>query len=219
MWIGPCRPYFILHCFQFSLVLLLLGSTTVVRANDNNGPFEIDHRLSPKYDGIYKRSTQMGLQYALVAGVGSLAIYEGSESRLGRTAWQSLDSMLITATLAQAGKIAFSRERPTETPDAAKFFQGTGHRSFPSGEVANVAAIFTPFVLEYGRENPALVGVAAATLIYDAEARMKVRAHWQSDVIAGALLGAGTGYLMHQRNQSIILVPFGGVFIGYRKNF
>jgi undecaprenyl-diphosphatase len=149
-----------------------------------------------------------------------MALYEGNESRLGRTAWQSLDSMAVTAVLAQVGKYTFSRERPTETPDAGMFFQGKGHLSFPSGEVANVAAAFTPFVLEYGREYPAVTVAAAATLIYDAEARMKARAHWQTDVIAGAMLGGGIGYLMHQREESLILAPFGkGVFVGFKKRF
>jgi undecaprenyl-diphosphatase len=49
---------------------------------------------------------------------------------------------------------------------------------------------------------------------------MKARAHWQSDVIAGALLGAGIGYLMHERQQPLLLLPLnGGVFVGLSKRF
>ena len=59
----------------------------------------------------------------------------------------------------------------------------SGNRSFPSGEVAEISSIITPYVLEYRHDHPGVVGARAPA--YDAVARMKVQAHWQTDVLAG----------------------------------
>jgi len=42
--------------------------------------------------------------------------------------------------------------------------------------------------------------------VYDAIARMKVRAHWQSDVIAGFVLGTGAGYFAHARGGTPLVL-------------
>ncbi len=93
----------------------------------------------------------------MIVGTVGLALYQGSKTRLGRTGWQAVDSMLLTAAATQVLKTTFSRARPRDTDDAGAFFQGGKNRSFPSGEVSNVAAILSPFVYEYGGEQPWLV--------------------------------------------------------------
>ncbi|HLX31040.1 MAG TPA: phosphatase PAP2 family protein [Casimicrobiaceae bacterium] len=77
--------------------------------------------------------------------------------------------------------------------DPGKFFQGLGHYSFPSGEVAEVAGAVAPFVFEYGREHPAVYALEGST-IYDMVARVKTGSHWQSDVLVSAALGTAFGY-------------------------
>jgi membrane-associated phospholipid phosphatase len=219
---GPWAAHFRFYAaVVLALLAFALALASKVHAEEaRDGPFEIDHRLKTSDEGFWSRRVQLGLQVGMIASVTTLALYEGSESRLGRTAWQAIDSMIITAGATQAAKIAFSRSRPNATDDAGKFFQGSRNRSFPSGEVSNVAAILTPFVLEYGAESPWLVAGAGALVVYDGVARMKVRGHWQSDVIAGAGLGLSIGYLMHQRSQPLVLLPLPrGIFLGFSRQF
>lgn len=208
-----------LVCTAIALTSFLLG-TSSARAQETDGPFEIDHRYRYDDRGIWSRKVQMGLQNTLILGVIGTALAEGSDSRLGKTAWKTIDSMLVTAAATQAMKLAFSRSRPVQNEDAGRFFQGRGNQSFPSGEVANMAAVVTPFVLEYGSEHPSLVAASVALLAYDAQARMKTQGHWQSDVIAGAALGVGIGWVMHSRNESLVIrfLP-GGVFVGMSRRF
>lgn len=210
-----------IHRNHLLAALLLIGTPFAsVQAETPDGPFEIDRRLRFDNHGVWSRKMQLGLQVGLVGGAVGVALYEGSESRLGRTAWQTIDSIVFTVAATQAAKIAFSRTRPAQTDDPGRFFQGSGNRSFPSGETSNVAAALTPVVLEDGSEHPWLYPAAGTLLAYDMIARMKTRGHWQSDVIAGAALGAGIGYLMHQREHSLVLAPFGnGVFVGYSKHY
>ncbi len=55
---------------------------------------------------------------------------------------------------------------------------------------------------------------------YDMIARVKVRAHWQSDVLVGAGLGTAFGFYAHGRETPLILswMPH-GVFVGFKKQF
>ena len=56
--------------------------------------------------------------------------------------------------------------------------------------------------------------------IYDAIARMKSQAHWQTDVLAGAAIGFGAGYYAHSRDTPFVLnvLPH-GVMVGIRKQW
>jgi acid phosphatase family membrane protein YuiD len=178
----------------------------------------IDHKLAYDGSGIWKRSNQVALLDAmLVTNLGG-ALWEGGETRLGKTYWQSIDSVVISAVSTQALKFSFTRKRPSQTDNPCDFFQGGSFESFPSGEVSAVTAIVTPFVLEYGKDQPAVYALELLP-IYDAAARMKVQAHWQTDVLAAFAVGTGAGYYAHSREQPFILniLPHGAeVGVHYR---
>jgi membrane-associated phospholipid phosphatase len=179
----------------------------------------IDHVVDYDNSGIWKRSTQQALVYTLIGGEIAGALWEGGETRLGKTFWQSIDSSAIGAVSSEALKHIFARSRPDQSPDPNLWFQGKGHYSFPSGEVTAVSAIVTPFVLEYGHDVPT-VYVLEILPLYDAIARVKVQAHWQTDVLAGFALGTLTGYYAHSRDSPLILgvLPH-GFMIGLQKQF
>ena len=82
-----------------------------------------------------------------------------------------------------------------------------------------VSAIVTPFVLEYGAEKPTVYALEVLPL-YDAIARMKVRGHWQTDVLAGFALGTASGYYAHHRASPFVLgyLPH-AVFVGWRRSW
>jgi membrane-associated phospholipid phosphatase len=190
-----------------------------VGANAGGGPLGIDHRLSYDDSGIWKRSNQLALLDIMIVGELAGGIWEGGETRLGRTFWQSIDSSVLAGISAQALKYTFTRTRPGEINDPNLWFQGSPHYSFPSGEVAAVSAIVTPFVLEYRQDNPSVYALELLP-VYDGIARMKVWGHWQTDVLAGFALGSLTGYAAHNRDNPFILgiLPH-GFTIGLHKQF
>ena len=176
----------------------------------------IDHKIDPPQDtGIWSRSNQKALEGLTVLSVVGGSLWLGSDDRLGRTFWQSFDSTAIGAVM----KPLFSRARPAQSDDPGDWFQGKGHNSFPSGEVMLVTTAVTPFVLEYGPENPAVYALELLPL-YDAIARVKTQAHWQTDVLASLLLGTGIGWYAHERDLpiSVKLLPR-GVTIGLHVRF
>jgi undecaprenyl-diphosphatase len=177
----------------------------------------IDHRLHYDNSGIWKRSNQQVILYGTILTVAGGALALGDHDELGDTFWRSIDAMAITAAGTTALKYTFGRERPSQTDDPNRFFHHG--QSFPSGEVATMSAAVTPFIVKYGDDHPAVYALALLPA-YDAVARMKVHAHWQSDVLVGALIGTGVGIWASRRDSPLIVgwLP-GGFSVGYVHHF
>ncbi|MBD8879769.1 MULTISPECIES: phosphatase PAP2 family protein [Rhodanobacter] len=201
------------------LALLLLAFTLPAPAFASGGPLGIDHRLHYDNSGIWKRSNQNILMYGSIVTVAGGALAFGDQDKLGDTFWRSVDAMVISGLGAQALKYTFQRERPSQTSDPNRFFEGTHAQSFPSGEVTAITAAVTPFMVNYGPDHPAVYALALLPA-YDAVARMKTRGHWQTDVLAGAALGAGVGIWTAHRKSSLLIgwLP-GGFQVGFVHHF
>ena len=206
---------------SFSLWCLLFAAATALPfgAAADGGPLGIDHRLNKDESGIWARRNQVILQDVAPLLVIGTALWQGDDDRLGHVSWQAIDSLALGVVAAQGMKLAFSRARPSQTDNPNSFFQGKGHNSFPSGEVMEITTAVTPYVLEYGRDHP-MVWALELLPVYDAFARVKSRAHWQTDVLASYLIGTGIGYYAHSRSMalSVGIVPH-GFSVGWKKNF
>ena len=177
----------------------------------------LDHKVERDDSGIWSRKYQNALRYGSLAADFGLALYEGSETRLGKASWQSVDSVVLSGLAAETGKRVFGRQRPRDTDNSNEWFKGG--KSFPSGEVAEISGIVTPYVLEYRRDQP-LVYALEALPVYDAIARVKSQAHWQTDVIAGFAIGTISGYWAHERSVPVTvdLLPH-GITLGIKSRF
>ena len=200
---------------RFACALFALLSLTDARSEG----LPIDHKLNFDNSGIWNRKVQLTAVNSVVFGSAAIALWEGGDTRLGKTAWQSVDSILLGAASSEALKHLVQRPRPSQDSDPDEVRKGAGHYSFPSGEVTAVTAAITPFVLEYARDYP-LVYALYALPAYDAVARLKSNAHWQTDVLAGFALGTLTGYYAHGREAPLALglLPH-GVSVGLRTRF
>jgi undecaprenyl-diphosphatase len=200
-------------------VTFLIALAAPAQSLAGGGPLGIDHRVNMNTSGIWSRGAQTTVLGLAVTADVAAALWEGGDSRLGKTLWQSIDSTVLAIAAADAGKLVFRRERPSETSDPNKWFQGGNHLSFPSAEVSAMAGIVTPFVMEYGREHPAVYALELLPA-YTAIARVRSRAHWQSDVLAGWALGSAAGYYVHTRDSPFLLglLPQ-GVSVGYRRSW
>lgn len=179
----------------------------------------MDHRLNLDTAGIWSDGNLKAVEYGSALLVIGGALYEGNDSRLGKTFWKSLDAMLLGDVSAAAAKAVFRRQRPIDGNDPGAFFKSSSDNSFPSGEVTHITAIITPFIMEYQNESPS-VWLLAALPAYVGIAKLKTQAHWQTDILAGAALGAGVGYFASRRDNawSAQVLP-GGFSVGYKKNF
>jgi membrane-associated phospholipid phosphatase len=202
-----------------TIVVAIAFALSAPAAAQNCGWSRIDHLVSLDNSGIWNPNVSRGITAALtIAQVGG-AIWEGAESRFGRTMWQGIDSELIGAGAAEAGKYIFTRVRPNTEDNPCLWFQGGSNHSFPSGEAAVSAALVTPYVIEYGRDNPAAYLLLLLPL-YTGVMRVKNQAHWQTDVLAGWAVGGLSGWYAHSRDVPIFIeiLPH-GFEVGFKKTF
>ena len=207
LWVGRSRPLL--------LMLALVGHC----AYAGSGLFGIDHELPLDQSGIWARKYQAGLEFGVVAVEVAGSLWLGNDNPLGHTLWQTVDASVISGVGVELLKYGFSRARPDQGGNPNQWFRGTCCQSFPSGEVTLQASFVTPFIANYARQNPWIWSLELLP-VYDAFARMKSQAHWQSDVIAGWALGTGVGYWSTTRNVplSVQILPR-GMSVGYSKRF
>lgn len=209
----------IMRMNRYLAFLAFLAATTASGNAVAGGPLGIDHRVHYDNSGIWKRSNQNALMYGTIATVGIGALAFGSEDKLGDTFWRSVDAMVISSAGAEVLKHTFQRERPSQTDNPDRFFRGWHAQSFPSGEVTAITAAVTPFMVAYGEDHPAVYALALLP-VYDAVARVKTRGHWQSDVLAGAAIGAGVGlWAAHRQSPLIVSWLPGGFRVGFVHHF
>jgi undecaprenyl-diphosphatase len=200
-------------------VALLASLLSVEAAAQNCGWSHIDHKVSYDASGAWNPNVYRDIVRALtVAQIGG-AIWEGSESRFGKTMWQGIDSQIISGVTTTVGKHIFTRARPSTQNNPCLWFQGGDNDSFPSNQAAQATGLVTPYIIEYGREYPATYALLLLPL-YVGAGRIKNQAHWQTDVIAGWAIGGLSGWYAHSRDTPILikLLPH-GVAVGLKVSF
>ena len=183
------------------------------------GPLGIDSELPLDTGGIWARKYQTAIENGVIAVEVAGALWFGNDDKLGHTFWQDIDSTALSGIAAQLLKYGFSRPRPYQGDNPNAWFKGSCCQSFPSGEVTLQAAFVTPIIVNYYKQDPWIWALESLP-VYDAIARLKSQAHWQTDVIAGGLLGTGFGYWATTRQTplSVQILPR-GVSIGISKRF
>jgi len=107
----------------------------------------------------------------------------------------------ISSGISLALKYSINRDRPFVTyPDITKKSKA-GSPSFPSGHTSSAFAMATSLSLSYPRWYviaPSYIWAGAVGF-----SRMDLGVHYPSDVIAGALVGAGSAWLTHVVNKKL----------------
>jgi undecaprenyl-diphosphatase len=167
-------------------------------AHAGGGLLGLDHELGYEASGVWSRRNQLTLQFGVVALEVGGALWLGDTEPFGHTLWQTVDASTFSSVGAAGLKRVFGRARPVANQGPDAWFRGRCCQSFPSGEVTLQASFVTPIILNHAEHDP-WVWLLEALPVYDAVARMKSRAHWPSDVLAGWALGTAAGYWATQR--------------------
>lgn len=141
----------------------------------------------------------LGTEGALaVLGATWLAGRQMGWPRLAAISEDSLEAALFAAgVITPLVKTVTGRDRPRHSDSSGDFF-GSGH-SFPSGETTLAFSIASVVAAHSDRWWVDAIAWGSAGLI--GLERMVLDAHWASDVVAGALIGAAVGSWVVRRNQ------------------
>lgn len=161
----------------------------------NNRPEKLD-------DAFYLLSQTAGLA-SLRFGIYGLGVFIFAKDTNKKLRGLNLASGLVAAGgLAYGTKLFYKRNRPyADHPDLVHYYEPSS-ASFPSTSTALAFGTATSLSLVYKKwyvAAPAYVWASAVGY-----SRMHLGVHYPSDVLAGAVLGAGSSYLSFKANKWLV---------------
>ncbi|MFM6946036.1 MAG: phosphatase PAP2 family protein, partial [Flavobacteriales bacterium] len=151
---------------------------------------ERNQALDPTFKFITNSVSPIGLGTPLI--VTSIGLIQKDKALKNKGYF--IGATLLTSTIVSTTmKFAINRDRPFVTyPDIQKL-TGAGSPSFPSGHTSEAFATATSLSLAFPKWYviaPAYIWAGAAGY-----SRMHLGVHYPSDVLVGALIGAGSAWL------------------------
>ena len=99
----------LMRCMRLILVCCA-GMAPCARAG--TGVLGLDHPVAYDNSGIWARKNQTLLLDTMIVGEVGAALWEGGETRFGRTMWQSVDASLVSGLAAVVLKFTFHARDP-----------------------------------------------------------------------------------------------------------
>jgi membrane-associated phospholipid phosphatase len=133
--------------------------------------------------------------------MGAVALIEQNDELLKNALYVGV-SMGATYAFTHAVKYTVNRERPYRTYPELLHLEpqfSVGNPSFPSGHTSFAFAAATALCLKYPKWY--VIAPSAFWACSVGYSRMNLGVHYPSDVVAGALLGAGSAYLTYKINN------------------
>ncbi len=184
------------------LVVLLTGFSTFAQNPDINLLRAINHGRNPGLDNTFRFFDDATAPVAIAT---PLILF--GYSFIAKDTAARYDSFYAGATLASAAivttvlKYSVNRSRPFQKyPDIIKA-ASAGSPSFPSGHTSDAFAFATSLSILYPRWYVIIPAYSWASVI--GFSRMDLGVHYPTDVLAGAVIGAGTAWLCYKGRQYI----------------
>ncbi|MEI6020011.1 MAG: phosphatase PAP2 family protein [Bacteroidota bacterium] len=167
------------------------------------------HILTSINSGTYKTWDKLmlgtsqsvyGLMPLSFASSMASAYYQHDEKQI-RNAWRSGANLLLAGGITTGLKYVVNRPRPfiTYPNDIKQRDKGVGPYSFPSGHTTFAFAMATNLSLSYKKWYITVPAYAYASLV--GYSRMRLGVHYPSDVLCGALIGIGSGFLVWRLDE------------------
>jgi len=183
------------------IIFLLLSVKTYAQNTD----IEILSHINQESSSFLRDYSKMASNTTKVAGlavpvvIGAVALINQNDDLL-KSGIYIAASQLASVALTYSFKLVVDRPRPYITyPDQIVAYDVLSSSSFPSGHTSFAFATATSLSIEFPKWY-----VIAPSYLWACSvgySRMNLGVHYPSDVLAGALLGAGSAYLTYKVNQ------------------
>lgn len=188
--------------FIFTLFLLLSSSPIVaqVQRADLGVLIEMmEHRKEEPTEFWQQISNSTNIVSMLVP-VSVLATgYARGEKTTIQKGWFMAETLIASSLVTMGLKYSFRRNRPFNTDPFIVPASSGGSPSFPSGHTSEAFATATSLTLAWPKWWVAVPAYTWAGAV--GYSRMYLGVHYPSDVLAGAVVGAGSAWLMYKANK------------------
>jgi membrane-associated phospholipid phosphatase len=190
---------------KFTTIILLLSTFSVfsVQVSAQNADIEILKSLNNNTGTIEfsklisNTTTEVAIGVPVV--MGAVALIEQDDNLLKNAVYVGV-SMGVTGVAAYALKNTIRRPRPYTTyPDIITAYSTETSLSFPSGHTSLAFSTATALSLKYPKWYVIIPSYLWAGSV--GYSRMNLGMHYPSDVLAGALLGAGSAFVTYKVNN------------------
>ncbi len=185
------------------IILFLLSCIAFQTIHAQNWDINTLKKINPRYptSNTWRTisSTAEPIAVAVPLGMAAVALITDNHG-LEMKSYEVAGSLIITAAITEGLKLVTNRQRPYEAypndihPDSYE----TGY-SFPSAHTSLAFSTATSLMLTTKKWYIAAPAYAWAVSV--GYSRMYLGQHYPTDVIAGALVGAGSAYLAHWLNK------------------
>ncbi len=184
-------------------VLVLVGGLMVF---DDRIAAESQERRSSLTNSISRATTGLGSAEAFYLSGGLIASgFAFHDSHLTLMGREAIEASVFSGLISNALKPVFGRVRPAAAGNQTTFEPGSGNYSFPSGHATEAFAVASVVAARSsGWLVPTLAYTAASLVALD---RINDRAHFPSDVAAGAAIGAVVGRFIVHRHERTMETP------------
>ncbi len=141
---------------------------------------------------------------AMPLTIGGVWVYgfRNDDNEMMRNAYKTTIAITLANSISLGMKAGFKRERPFVTyPNEITQRTHAGPLSFPSGHTTAAFATATSLSLSVKKWEIAVPAYLYAGLV--GYSRMRLGVHYPSDVLAGALIGIGSGLLVWKIDKLI----------------
>ncbi|MFI5152872.1 MAG: phosphatase PAP2 family protein [Chitinophagales bacterium] len=134
--------------------------------------------------------------YLIITGVAK------HDAAIKKGALELVLSQVISIAITETMKVTINRSRPAETyPELIFPYMDYSGRSFPSGHTSIAFATAASLSIQFKKWYIVVPSFLwAASVGYS---RMYLGVHYPSDVLAGAVVGAGSAFIGHWLNKKI----------------
>jgi membrane-associated phospholipid phosphatase len=191
------RPVFLLFLFGALSLPVIVGQNIDIRLLR-----EINLGRNTSFDPAFRVVTNSVAPLCLGTPVIMLGVgYYTKDSLLKQNALYTGATLLTSVIITNIIKYSVNRARPFETyPDIDKV-TSAGSPSFPSGHTSNAFALATSLSLSYPKWYIIVPSYTWAAMV--AWSRVDLGVHYPSDVLIGAVIGAGSAYLCYKLNEKL----------------
>jgi membrane-associated phospholipid phosphatase len=190
---------------RFSLIILLFLPLPLFSQNiDIRVLRSINSSERLSSDGFFRfvSNSDAWIVGSVPVGIGIAGLLK-HDDQLFRNGCVAIAAFALNTGITEALKYSINRKRPFITyPDITKKSAG-GSPSFPSGHTSSSFALATSLTLAFPKWYIIVPSYAwAGTVAYS---RMDLGVHYPSDVLAGAVIGAGSAWLTYYVNKKMII--------------